>query len=134
MVEGHVNDWLLVPNRMLHMWAFSAWLGGALWKIFIAVPAGATRVNMDAVILANFQLERFRVVVRTVFPTIILTGLVQAWVLFRWRWMALFDTTWGYLVLAKVGLILSLVVVFILCPMWRACSPVRGVCNLEDLD
>jgi putative copper resistance protein D len=127
------SRWLLAPNRMLHLWAFSAWLGGALWNIFIAVPAGMTRVNMDTVILANFQLERFRVVVRTVFPVIVATGLVQAWAMFGWNWQALFTNTWGYLVLTKLGLILVLIGVFIACPMWRACSPIRGVCNLDDL-
>jgi hypothetical protein len=123
----------LVLNRTLHLWAFAAWLGGALWNIFIAVPAAAERVNMDTVILANFQLERFRVVVRGVFPTIVATGLVQAWAMFGWQWQALFTNLWGYLVLTKVGLILLLVAIFITCPMWRACSPIRGVCNLDDL-
>ena len=66
-LQGGDKLWLLAPNRALHLWAFSAWLGGALWNIFIAVPAGLTRINMDTVILANFQLERFRVVVRAVF-------------------------------------------------------------------
>lgn len=127
------NPWLLVPNRVLHVWAFGAWLGGAFWNIFIAVPAGMVRINMDTVILANFQLERFRVVVRTVFPTIIATGLVQVWAMFGWQWQPLLSSLWGYLVLAKVGLVLSLILVFILCPMWRACSPVRGVCDLDDL-
>ncbi|MDF2629612.1 MAG: uncharacterized protein K0R39_3443 [Symbiobacteriaceae bacterium] len=127
------SPWLLVPNRILHLWAFSAWLGGALWNIFIAVPAGMKRVNMDTVILANFQLERFRVVVRTVFPVIIATGLVQAWAMFGWNWQALFTNVWGYLILSKVGLILTLVGIFIACPMWKACSPIRGVCDLDDL-
>lgn len=127
------NPWLLVPNRVLHVWAFSAWLGGAFWNIFVAVPAGMVRINLDTVILANFQLERFRVVVRTVFPTIIATGLVQVWAIFGWQWRPLFSTLWGYLVLVKGGLVLSLILVFILCPMWRACSPVRGVCDLDDL-
>lgn len=130
---GQHIGWL-VPNRMLHLWAFSAWLGGAFWNIFIAVPAGIQRVDMDTVILANFQLERFRVVVRTVLATIIATGLVQTWAIFGWRWQSLFTNVWGYLILAKLGLILALVVVFITCPMWRACSPIRGVCNLDDLD
>lgn len=126
--------WLLVPNRMLHLWAFSAWLGGALWNIFIAVPSGVIRQNMDTVILANFQLERFRVVVRTAFPTIVITGLVQAWVIFGWNWHALFNNIWGYLIVSKLSLIVLLVGVFITCPMWKACSPIRGVCNLEDLE
>jgi putative copper resistance protein D len=126
-------EWLLMANRTLHLWAFSAWLGGALWNIFIAVPAGMSRVSMDSVILANFQLERFRVVVRTVFPTIVLTGLVQAWAMFGWHWHALIENRFGYLVLTKLGLILVLVGVFIACPMWHACSPIRGVCDLDDL-
>lgn len=130
---GHGNIHLLALNRALHLWAFSAWLGGALWNIFIAVPAGLQRVNMDTVILANFQLERFRVVVRTVFPTIIFTGLVQAWTMFGWQWRALTSNLWGYLILTKLALIVVLVGVFIACPMWKACSPIRGVCDLDDL-
>lgn len=124
---------LLSLNRTLHLLAFSAWLGGALWNIFIAVPAGQVRENMDTVILANFQLERFRVVVRTVFPTIVASGLVQAWAMFGWSWEPFVTTSWGWLVLLKLGMIASLVVVFITCPMWGACSPIRGVCNLDDL-
>jgi len=128
---GH--SWPLILNRALHLWAFAVWLGGALWNIFIAVPAGLARVNMDTVILANFQLERFRVVVRAVFPTIIVTGLVQAWAMFGWNWQALTSNLWGYLVLTKVGLIVALIGVFLACPMWKACSPIRGVCDLDDL-
>ncbi|MFO7273747.1 MAG: hypothetical protein DIU55_002625 [Bacillota bacterium] len=124
---------LLSVNRTLHLWAFSAWLGGALWNIFIAVPVGMVRENMDTVILANFQLERFRVVVRTVFPTIVASGLVQAWAMFGWQWEPFVTTYWGWLVLLKLGMIASLVVIFITCPMWGACSPIRGVCNLDDL-
>lgn len=124
---------LLAVNRTLHLWAFSAWLGGALWNIFIAVPAGTVRENMDTVILANFQLERFRVVVRTVFPTIVASGLVQAWAMFGWSWEPFVTTYWGWLVLLKLGMIASLVGIFITCPMWGACSPIRGVCNLDDL-
>ncbi|MGE5675534.1 MAG: hypothetical protein ACM3XM_16930 [Mycobacterium leprae] len=132
-LESGQGQWLLEVNRTFHLWAFSAWLGGALWNVFIAVPAGRPRENMDTVILANFQLERFRVVVRTVFPTIITTGLIQAWAIFGWHWQSLFTNWWGYLILTKVGLILALVGVFIACPMWGACSPIRGVCNLDDL-
>ncbi len=124
--------WPLALNRTLHLLAFSAWLGGALWNIFIAVPAGMARVSMDTVILANFQLERFRVVVRTVFPTIVFTGLVQAWAMFGWTWLPLYTTVWGYLVLFKLSLLVLLIGVFIACPMWAACSPIRGVCNLDD--
>lgn len=125
--------WLLAPTRMLHLLAFAAWLGGALWNIFVAVPAGLQRIHMDTVILANFQLERFRLVVRAVFPTIVVTGLVQAWAMFGWAWQTLFTSVWGWLLLTKIGLIVLLVGIFITCPMWKACSPIRGVCDLDDL-
>ncbi|WP_205427883.1 hypothetical protein [Halorussus sp. MSC15.2] len=39
----------------------------------------------------------------------------------------------GLAVLAKIGFVGLLVVIFKLCPMWRACSPIDGVCELEDL-
>lgn len=130
---GRFVSWLTL-NRGLHLLAFSAWLGGALWNVFIAVPAALPRVNFDTVILANLQLERFRVVVRAVFPTIIITGLIQIWQIFSINWSALTSSWLGYLVLAKIGLIVTLVGVFITCPMWRACSPIRGVCDLDDLE
>lgn len=128
------GPWWLVANRSLHLLAFSAWLGGALWNIFIAVPAGMARINLDTAILANLMLERFRVVVRGVFPTIVATGLVQAWAIFGPSWQSVVGSPAGWLLLGKVSLIAGLVAVFILCPLWRACSPIRGVCNLEDLD
>ena len=39
----------------------------------------------------------------------------------------------GALILVKVGVIVALIVVFITCPLFRQCSPVRGVCNINDL-
>ncbi|WP_226023984.1 hypothetical protein [Halomicrobium salinisoli] len=39
----------------------------------------------------------------------------------------------GLAVLAKVGFVGLLVVIFRICPMWRACSPIEGVCELDDL-
>src|SRR5690606_13347924 len=33
----------------------------------------------------------------------------------------------------KLGLSAALVVIFITCPLYRACSPVRGACDLDDL-
>lgn len=125
---------LLAAVRVAHVWAFAAWLGGAFWNIFIAVPVGLHHTHLEGVILAHFQLERFRAVVRGVFATLIATGLVQTWAIFGWQWRSLATNLWGFLVLAKVGLIAGLVVVFIVCPMWRACSPVRGVCDLDDLE
>jgi len=118
--------------RTAHLWAFAAWLGGALFNLGAAVPAGRKHVNLDAVVAGARQLERFRWVVRTSLPLIVLTGV----------WMALrygdaLSPFWregiGLLVPLKLGLIAALVVIFITCPLYRACSPVRGVCNLDDI-
>jgi len=43
-------------------------------------------------------------------------------------------STIGLAILAKLGFVALLFVIFKTCPMWRACSPIDGVCDLEDLD
>src|SRR5699024_4486671 len=40
----------------------------------------------------------------------------------------------GALIPGKVLAIVALVVVFITCPLFRHCSPVQGVCDLDDLE
>ncbi len=119
--------------RTAHLWAFALWLGGALFNLGAAVPAGRKHANLDAVVAGARQLERFRWVVRTSLPTIVLTGVWMAL-----RYGGVLSPFWrdgiGLLVPLKLGLILALVVIFITCPLYRACSPVRGVCNLDDMD
>lgn len=118
--------------RLLHLSAFTLWLGGALWNIGVAMPAGRAHPNVDAVLAGARQLDRFRWVVRFALPTIILTGLVMAW---NYSIMPL--VFWvsfpGVLIPLKVLMIIALVVVFITCPLFRHCSPVQGVCNIDDL-
>jgi putative copper resistance protein D len=119
--------------RALHLLAFAVWIGGAVWNIFVAVPTGQRRPTTPVVRAAGEQLERFRWAVRFIIPTLFLTGLYQAadglgttigWYL---------GSAVGLAVIAKVGFVALLVVIFNLCPMWRACSPVEGVCELDDL-
>lgn len=118
--------------RGAHLLAFGLWLGGALFNLGAAVPAGRRHANMHAVVAGARQLERFRWVVRTSLPTIIFTGL---WMALRYGGFG--SEFWregiGLLIPLKLGLIGALVVIFITCPLYRACSPVRGVCNLDDL-
>lgn len=118
--------------RSVHLLAFAAWLGGALFNLGAAVPAGRKHANLDAVVAGARQLERFRWVVRTSLPTIVLTGVWMAL-----RYGGVLSPFWrdgiGLLVPLKLGLIVALVIIFITCPLYRACSPVRGVCNLDDL-
>lgn len=82
---------------------------------------------------AGQQLERFRVAVRLILPTLILTGLWQAYRYVGFSLSALTGSTIGLLILAKVALVVALVVIFLTCPMWRACSPIAGMCKMEDL-
>lgn len=118
--------------RIVHLAAFTLWIGGALWNIAVAMPAGREHANVDAVIAGAHQLDRFRWVVRFSLPSIIITGLIMAGA-FRampMEWWLAFP---GILIPVKVLAIVALVVVFITCPLFRHCSPVQGVCNIDDL-
>lgn len=119
--------------RALHLIAFSLWLGGALWNIAVQMPAGRAHPNLDAVVAGAQQLDRFRWVVRFVLPTIIATGVVMAlnYRMLPFEWWTSFP---GVLIPGKALTIVALVVVFITCPLFRHCSPVQGVCNLDDLE
>lgn len=129
---GDWESWQLWV-RVLHLTAFTLWLGGALWNIGVAMPTGRHHANVDAVLAGARQLDRFRWVVRFVLPTIIVTGLLMAG-LYRALPLAWWTTFPGVLVPLKVLAIVALVVVFLLCPLFRHCSPVQGVCNIDDLD
>jgi putative copper resistance protein D len=118
--------------RLLHLTAFTLWLGGALWNIAVAMPAGRQHPTVDAVLAGARQLDRFRWVVRFALPTIIVTGLVMAdaYRSLPLEWWLRFP---GALIPLKALLIVALVAVFIACPLFRQCSPVQGVCNIDDL-
>ncbi|MBX7234414.1 MAG: CopD family protein [Caldilineales bacterium] len=119
--------------RWLHLAAFGLWFGAAVWNIFIAVPAARGMVSIPVVVASSQQLERFRVAVRVILPTLILTGLVQAYPYVGLNPGALLTSPFGRIILIKLILIVVLVAVFLTCPMWRACSPIAGMCKLDDL-
>jgi putative copper resistance protein D len=127
---GGIQPWLL---RWLHLAAFALWFGGAVWNIFITVPAARGIVSLPVVVAASQQLERFRVVVRLILPTLIITGFIQAYRYVGFNLTALTASTFGWLILTKILLIGVLIIVFLTCPMWRACSPISGMCKLDDL-
>jgi len=126
-------DAVAVGVRVLHVFAFAAWLGGAVWNIFVAVPAGQERATGAVIRVAGEQLERFRWVVRLIIPTLALTGAYQAVDALGTSLGPYLGTAVGLAVVGKAGLIGVLVVIFKLCPMWRACSPIDGICDLDDL-
>lgn len=117
--------------RALHLAAFGLWLGGALFNLTVNIPVGMRYPFVEAVVAGARQLERFRLTVRLALPTLLLTGLLMA---FGYRIPL---EAWGFfpfsLIALKLGLILALVAIFITCPLYRQCSPVRGVCSLDDL-
>lgn len=119
--------------RLAHLLAFALWIGGALWNIGVAMPAGRSHPNVSAVLAGARQLDRFRWVVRVALPTVILTGLFMAGA-YRALPLSWWMTFPGVLIPLKVLAIVALVVVFITCPLFRHCSPVQGVCDLDDLD
>ena len=119
--------------RWLHLAAFGLWLGGAVWNIFITVPAARDIVSLPVVVAASQQLEHFRVAVRLILPTLIITGFVQAYRYVGFNLNALTASTFCWLILTKLLLIGVLIVVFLTCPMWRACSPISGMCKIDDL-
>ena len=124
------SAWLLRP---IHLIAFALWIGGAVWNIFVAVPAGQKSPTIPVVIAAAEQLERFRWAVRVILPTLLVTGLLQA-LPYTGLSPAALLTPFGLLILFKIALVFGLIVIFITCPLWRACSPIRGMCDLAELN
>ena len=122
------DGWL----HLAHLTAFTLWLGGALWNICVQIPSGRRHPTIDAVLAGARQLDRFRWVVRFALPTIVITGVTMA---DAFRSMP--GSWWleypGVLIPVKVLLIVALIAVFIACPLFRQCSPVQGVCNVDDL-
>src|SRR5690606_20021258 len=119
--------------RSLHLLAFGLWVGGATWNLTVAIPVGIRHPTIEAVTSGALQLQRFRRVARVALPTVVATGVAMALpYLAEVGDLAL--TTPGRLIAVKIGLIVALAVIFITCPLFRQCSPVAGVCDLDELD
>ncbi|PZN13161.1 MAG: hypothetical protein DIU69_01305 [Bacillota bacterium] len=119
--------------RPLHLVAFALWIGGAVWNLFVAIPSARATLAIPVVVAAARQLERFRAWVRVFLPLLVLTGLAQAVPYTGWDPVGALAFWPGRLILFKLGLIGGLVIIFITCPLWRACSPIRGMCDLQEL-
>lgn len=126
------NPWVSAL-RAAHVTAFGLWLGGAAWNLAVAIPAAREDPCVPVVVAAARQLERFRWTVRAALPMLALTGVLQAVPYAGGSLVRLASTSIGQLVLLKAGALAALMVIFVTCPLWRACSPVRGMCDLRDL-
>lgn len=131
LTQGGATWPLLV--RWAHLVAFGLWFGGAFWNIFITVPAARQTLSIPVVVAAGRQLERFRVVVRVFLPALIVTGFIQAYRYVGLSPTALFTSPFGQVILIKIALVVALIGVFLTCPLWRACSPISGMCKLDEL-
>lgn len=120
--------------RALHLLAFAAWVGGAVWNIFVAVPTGQLRPTPPVVQAAGEQLERFRWTVRVIIPTLLLTGAYQSVDALGTSVDTYLGTAVGLAVVVKLAFVVVLFGIFLTCPMWRACSPIDGVCDLADAE
>jgi uncharacterized membrane protein len=120
--------------RAMHLLAFAGWIGGAVWNIFVAVPTGQEHRTVPVIEAAGQQLERFRWAVRLIIPLLVVTGVYQAIDALGYAVGTYVGSLAGLAVLGKLGFIAVLVVIFKLCPMWRACSPIEGICDLEELN
>lgn len=119
--------------RPLHVVAFGLWMGGAAWNLLVAIPTARQEPTPSVVVAAAHQLERFRWAVRLLLPTLLVTGLLQALPYGGGTLLGLGGSPWGRVILMKMGLVVALVGIFITCPLWRACSPIRGMCDLREL-
>ncbi|MBI4319487.1 MAG: hypothetical protein HY675_13450 [Chloroflexi bacterium] len=134
VVPREGTDAAAILTRWVHLAAFGVWFGGAAWNVFVAVPAARAVLSFETVFSAASQLEQFRKVVRIALPAVVLTGTYQAYRMLGFDPSVLLALPLGALILLKLGLIASLAVIFITCPMWRACSPIAGVCDITDID
>jgi putative copper resistance protein D len=95
---------LHLGSDMLHLLAAGIWFG-ALWSLSI-LSARSIRIDTptDAQHVAR-GLTRFSVIGPTVVGLLILTGMVNTWYLVgKSRWTALFDTSYGLLLVAKLAM------------------------------
>ncbi len=99
---------LFFPSDVIHVAAGGIWVGGVA-MLLVALPAATRRVDPEqrtAMLLG--ALSRFSPLALGSVVAIAVTGVVQAYIDVR-SVGALFDTTYGLLIVAKTGLLLALI-------------------------
>ncbi|WP_407566161.1 copper resistance CopC/CopD family protein [Streptomyces sp. 184] len=94
-----IQPWLAVPMTMLHLLAVAVWLGG-LTSLTLSLRLGPR--------VPSYVIRRFSRMALTAVTVLAGTGLYQAWRGLG-SWGALTDTTYGQLLLVKLGLVAVLI-------------------------
>ena len=103
MDEGAI-DWAHLVADILHLIAAGAWVG-ALLGLVLLVSRPATRVDAAHLMLTHRALHGFGTVGTVVVATIVVTGLINAWLLVGpGNVLDLGGTLYGRLLLAKLAL------------------------------
>ena len=94
-----IQPWLAVPMSMVHLLAVAVWLGG-LTSLMLSLRLGPR--------VPSYVIRRFSRLALTSVTVLAVTGLYQAWRGLG-TWGALTDTTYGQLLLVKLGLVAVLI-------------------------
>jgi copper transport protein len=103
-LSGHarVEGWLAVLSDAVHVVAAGVWAGGLAFLALLLVEAGGERWSLAAHVVPRFSALAVGSVV-----ALVATGLVSGFLEVR-SWQALWDTTYGRLLLVKVALLVPL--------------------------
>lgn len=107
-VVGHTRSvdprWLMVSSDLLHVLAAAMWSGGLLAVVLTIRRAYRGRSAGSASMAADI-VSRFSTVAAWIVALVAVAGVLMAWRILG-AWEPLFHTTWGGLLLVKLGLAL----------------------------
>lgn len=105
--EG-VTGWIHLGSDIVHLLAAGVWIG-ALFALGLLLFRRTSGMSGEHVILSHRTLEGFSTVGTVVVALIVLTGLVNSWILIGPANVpALFTTLYGQLLLAKLALFVTM--------------------------
>ena len=105
-----INPWLDTIVLWVHILAAISWVGGMIFVAFILGPFVRRAVPPESRTLLMAAVgKRFSVLGWSAIFTLVCTGIYNA-VRFLGSWNALFDTTFGHLLLVKIGLVAVMIV------------------------
>lgn len=117
----------------LHLMAAVAWIGGMIFHILVLDPVfSTTEVTVEGMVLLGKMEKRFRYLVGSCIILLLITGLINVRFVITAPERLL--TAYGTLLLAKIGLILGMIFIFIICPKTQSCSVIPGACDIDAID